>query len=84
MRCGPTNKGTSEGLAYEEAPVPEPGTGDVLVRVHAASFTPTGLITCVLRCPTFQDDEYMAMDDFSILIGLGVIVLGVIFFLLAS
>jgi NADPH:quinone reductase-like Zn-dependent oxidoreductase len=36
-------RGTSEGLAYEEAPMPEPGTGDVLVRVHAASFTPTEL-----------------------------------------
>jgi hypothetical protein len=36
-------QGTSEGLTYEEAPVPEPGTGDVLVRVHAASFTPTEL-----------------------------------------
>ena len=36
-------QGTSEGLAYEEAPMPEPGTGDVLVRVHAASFTPTEL-----------------------------------------
>ena len=36
-------QGTSEGLAYEEAPVPELGTGDVLVRVHAASFTPTEL-----------------------------------------
>lgn len=32
-----------EGLAHEEAPIPEPGTGDVLVRVHAASFTPTEL-----------------------------------------
>jgi NADPH:quinone reductase-like Zn-dependent oxidoreductase len=30
-------------LSYEEAPVPKPGTGDVLVRVHAASFTPTEL-----------------------------------------
>ena len=30
-------------LSYEEAPVPEPGIGDVLVRVHAASFTPTEL-----------------------------------------
>lgn len=29
------DRGGSEGLAYEEAPVPEPGTGDVLVRVHA-------------------------------------------------
>jgi NADPH:quinone reductase-like Zn-dependent oxidoreductase len=36
-------RGGPEGLAYEEAPVPEPGTGDVLVRVHAASFTPTEL-----------------------------------------
>jgi NADPH:quinone reductase-like Zn-dependent oxidoreductase len=32
-----------EGLTYEDAPTPEPGTGDVLVRVHAASFTPTEL-----------------------------------------
>jgi NADPH:quinone reductase-like Zn-dependent oxidoreductase len=32
-----------EGLAYEEAPAPEPGMGEVLVAVHAASFTPTEL-----------------------------------------
>ena len=31
------------GLTYEEAPVPQLGIGDVLVRVHAASFTPTEL-----------------------------------------
>jgi len=36
-------QGGPEELSYEEAPVPEPGTGDVLVRVHAASFTPTEL-----------------------------------------
>jgi hypothetical protein len=36
-------QGGPEGLAYEEAPTPEPGTGDVLVRVRAASFTPTEL-----------------------------------------
>jgi NADPH:quinone reductase-like Zn-dependent oxidoreductase len=36
-------QGASEGLVYEEAPTPEPGTGDVLVSVHAASFTPTEL-----------------------------------------
>ena len=36
-------QGGSEGLTYEEVPTPEPGTGDVLVRVHAASFTPTEL-----------------------------------------
>jgi NADPH:quinone reductase-like Zn-dependent oxidoreductase len=36
-------QGGPEGLTYEEAPVPEPGTGDVLVRVLAASFTPTEL-----------------------------------------
>jgi NADPH:quinone reductase-like Zn-dependent oxidoreductase len=28
------------GLVYEPAPAPEPGTGDVLVEVHAASYTP--------------------------------------------
>jgi NADPH:quinone reductase-like Zn-dependent oxidoreductase len=32
-----------DGLVYEEAPVPEPGIGEVLVAVHAASFTPTEL-----------------------------------------
>lgn len=31
----------AEGLTYEQAPDPTPGIGDVLVRVHAASFTPT-------------------------------------------
>jgi NADPH:quinone reductase-like Zn-dependent oxidoreductase len=36
-------RGDPERLSYEEAPIPEPGTGDVLVRVHAASFTPTEL-----------------------------------------
>ena len=32
-----------EALIYEPAAVPEPGIGDVLVRVGAASFTPTEL-----------------------------------------
>lgn len=36
-------RGGPEGLSHEEAPMPEPGTGDVLVRVYAASFTPTEL-----------------------------------------
>jgi NADPH:quinone reductase-like Zn-dependent oxidoreductase len=36
-RAGP------EALVYESAAVPEPGIGDVLVRVGAASFTPTEL-----------------------------------------
>jgi NADPH:quinone reductase-like Zn-dependent oxidoreductase len=36
-------RGESEVLTYEEAPEPTPGIGDVLVRVHAASFTPTEL-----------------------------------------
>src|SRR4249920_2175060 len=34
-------QGGAESLRYEEAPVPVPGIGDVLVQVHAASFTPT-------------------------------------------
>ena len=32
-----------EGLVYEDAPDPQPAIGDALVRVHAASFTPTEL-----------------------------------------
>ena len=34
------NYGGSEELIYEEVPVPEPGPGELLVRVHAASVTP--------------------------------------------
>jgi NADPH:quinone reductase-like Zn-dependent oxidoreductase len=32
-----------EGPFYETAPVPQPGEGEVLVRVHAAGVTPTEL-----------------------------------------
>jgi NADPH:quinone reductase-like Zn-dependent oxidoreductase len=35
--------GGPEQLAYEQAPCPSVGIGDALVRVHAASFTPTEL-----------------------------------------
>jgi len=34
-------RGGAEGLRYEQAADPTPGIGDVLVQVHAASFTPT-------------------------------------------
>jgi NADPH:quinone reductase-like Zn-dependent oxidoreductase len=34
-------RGGAESLRYEEAADPIPGIGDVLVQVHAASFTPT-------------------------------------------
>ena len=37
------NQAGPEGLNYESAAVPAPGIGDVLVRVSAASFTPTEL-----------------------------------------
>jgi NADPH:quinone reductase-like Zn-dependent oxidoreductase len=30
-------QGGPKGLSYDEAPLPEPGISDVLVRVHAAS-----------------------------------------------
>ncbi len=36
-------RGGPEYLVEEEAAIPSPGIGDVLVRVHAASFTPTEL-----------------------------------------
>ena len=32
-----------DGVVYEDAPTPEPASGDALVQVHAASFTPTEL-----------------------------------------
>lgn len=35
--------GGAEHISHEETPVPSPAVGDVLVRVHAASFTPTEL-----------------------------------------
>jgi NADPH:quinone reductase-like Zn-dependent oxidoreductase len=34
------HKGGPESLALEDAPIPEPGTGDVLVEVTAAGYTP--------------------------------------------
>jgi NADPH:quinone reductase-like Zn-dependent oxidoreductase len=37
-------RGGPEGLVYEEVPVPTPGTGDVVLRVSAASLTPTELV----------------------------------------
>src|SRR5919205_3204957 len=37
-------RGSSEKLIYEHVPMPSPGIGDVLLQVHAASFTPTELI----------------------------------------
>jgi NADPH:quinone reductase-like Zn-dependent oxidoreductase len=37
------SEGGPEGLVYEEHPDPVPGIGDVIVRVGAASFTPTEL-----------------------------------------
>ena len=36
-------RGGPERLVEEEAGIPSPGIGDVIVRVHAASFTPTEL-----------------------------------------
>src|SRR5215467_8040155 len=35
--------GGPQHLVEEEAPIPSPGIGDVLIRVHSASFTPTEL-----------------------------------------
>ena len=48
-------------LVYEEAPVPSPGLGDVLVRVHASGVSPAELdwrltwritMTLPVRCPS--------------------------------
>src|SRR5919204_995652 len=36
-------RGGAAHFRYEETAVPSPAVGDVLVRVHAASFTPTEL-----------------------------------------
>jgi NADPH:quinone reductase-like Zn-dependent oxidoreductase len=36
-----TLRGGPEALAYEDAPRPEPGDGEVLVQVHATAVTPT-------------------------------------------
>jgi len=38
------DRGGPEAFAYEEAPQPRPGEGEVLVRVHAAAVTPTELV----------------------------------------
>lgn len=36
-------EGDHNGLVYEDAPLPRTGVGDVIVKVHAASFTPDEL-----------------------------------------
>jgi len=36
-------KGGAEQIVYEDAPRPEPGIGDALIRVHATGITPTEL-----------------------------------------
>src|SRR3982751_6607721 len=36
--------GGPESLVYEDAPTPQPGAGELLVRVHAAAVTPTELL----------------------------------------
>src|ERR687890_796278 len=36
-------RGSSEKLIYEQVPLPSPAIGDILLEVHAASFTPTEL-----------------------------------------
>lgn len=38
VRC--RDYGTAEVLCYEDAPIPEPGPRDVLVRVHTAGVNP--------------------------------------------
>ena len=38
------SRGGPEALVYEEAPLPDPKAGEVLVRVHAAAVTPTELL----------------------------------------
>ena len=38
------SRGGPEALVYEEAPLPQPKAGEVLVRVHAAAVTPTELL----------------------------------------
>jgi hypothetical protein len=37
------HRGGPEAFVYEEAPQPHPGADEVLVRVHAAAVTPTGV-----------------------------------------
>ena len=37
-------RGGPEAFAYEEAPQPRPGEGEVLVRVHATAVTPTEFV----------------------------------------
>lgn len=43
--------GGPEVLRYDEVPIPEPGPGEVLVRVHAVGVNPP-IGTCATGCPT--------------------------------
>ena len=46
-----------DGLSFDELPVPEPGHGDVLVRVHAAGITRDELEWPVDRLPAIPSYE---------------------------
>jgi NADPH:quinone reductase-like Zn-dependent oxidoreductase len=39
-------EGGPEQLVYEDAPKPQLGAGDALIRVHATGITPAELRTC--------------------------------------
>ena len=52
-----TAPGGSAGLALEELPLPQPGAGDVLVRVHAAGITRDELTWPVDRLPAIPSYE---------------------------
>jgi NADPH:quinone reductase-like Zn-dependent oxidoreductase len=62
-----------EGLVYEDAPDPQPAIGDALVRVRAASFTPTEL-TWPLRTDRDGHDRgplIPAHEGSGVVVGLG-------------
>jgi NADPH:quinone reductase-like Zn-dependent oxidoreductase len=52
-----------EGLRLEEAPVPEPAAGEVLVRVHAAAITRDELTWPVDRLPAIPSYELSGVVD---------------------
>src|ERR687883_515193 len=54
-----------EGLRLEEAPVPEPAAGEVLVRVHAAGITRDELTWPVDRLPAIPSYELAGVVEAS-------------------
>ena len=67
-------RGASDAIVYEEATVPQPGIGDVLVQVEASSLTPTelrvvALVATGLTNPQIAERMFIARGTVKVHLG---------------